>query len=169
MSRQGQRLHWSAGIPSARDPMDPYFLATLHSGRDVGRIDPVHVEVRRSVLEVRRTASNRVFFQCRHCAHLHEPERAVSSIVDLVSVDGIYRDVVWFTRYHLRACEHIPRRVREMNAEAPWLAADIRAYWAESAMELGLRDDEERRCVVVDPSVEDATSTESTEPPVVLS
>jgi len=154
----------NSSFPSARDPADPFFLATLHSDSDVGRIDPAHVEVRRSVLEVRRTVSNRVFFQCKYCAHLHEFERAEMSIVDLASVDRIYRDVVWFVMYHVKFCKYIPSYIKEMNADAPWLAADIGAYWAESAMEIGLRDDEERRCVVVDPSVDDTTSTESAEP-----
>ena len=128
-------------LPTASDPMDPSFLASLYSESDVGKINPVHEVIRRDVLEVRHTISGRVFFQCGCCKHLPRKDRANLSTIAPRSVNGIYRSFVRFMMEHVSACEHIPAHMKQMRAKS---SRDIgmrpKEYWIASAHKLGLRD-----------------------------
>ena len=143
-------------IPTKRDPIDESFLATLHSDRDVGRINPAHVEVRKFVLEVRRTVSGRVFFQCRHCAHLDGFRCAKQSIIAPQTVERLYRANVRFMMDHVEACKYIPDYIKKMNASALRLTErgipSPRSYWAQSARAMGLRNDVKSKCIVFGPA-----------------
>lgn len=55
------------------DPMDEAFMMTLHSNEDEGKIAKAHMIIRRDVLEVRRTVSGKIFFQCRCCSLTDRP------------------------------------------------------------------------------------------------
>ena len=60
-------------FPTINDPEDTSFEKTLHSDNDTGKINSAHVHIRREVLEVKRTMSGRVYFQCKlyiMCAYL---------------------------------------------------------------------------------------------------
>ena len=52
-------------FPTVNDPEDTSFEKTLHSDDDEGKINIAHVHIRREVLEVKRTMSGRVYFQCK--------------------------------------------------------------------------------------------------------
>ena len=52
-------------FPTVNDPEDASFEKTLHSNDDTGKINIAHVHIRREVLEVKRSMSGRVYFQCK--------------------------------------------------------------------------------------------------------
>ena len=52
-------------FPTINDPEDTSFEKTLHSDDDKGKINSAHVHIRREVLEVKRSMSGRVYFQCK--------------------------------------------------------------------------------------------------------
>ena len=52
-------------FPTTNDPEDMSFEKTLHSDDDEGKINIAHVHIRREVLEVKRSMSGRVYFQCK--------------------------------------------------------------------------------------------------------
>ena len=52
-------------FPTTNDPEDISFEKTLHSDDDTGKINSAHIHIRREVLEVKRTMSGRVYFQCK--------------------------------------------------------------------------------------------------------
>ena len=54
-------------FPTVNDPEDSSFEKTLHSDDDTGKINSAHIHIRREVLEVRRSMSGRVYFQCKLC------------------------------------------------------------------------------------------------------
>ena len=52
-------------FPTINDQEDISFEKTLHSDDDTGKINSAHVHIRREVLEVKRSMSGRVYFQCK--------------------------------------------------------------------------------------------------------
>jgi len=56
-------------FPTINDPEDTSFEKTLHSDDDKGKINSAHVHIRREVLEVKRSISGRVYFQCKLCVY----------------------------------------------------------------------------------------------------
>ena len=129
-------------LPNSADPADPCFLLSLHSPtRDAGRINPVHVAVRRDVLEVRRTMSGKIFFQCGCCKHLPRNERARLSTFAPRNVGTIYRSFTRFMMEHVSVCEHIPEDIKRMNAK--WSALRMTGdedHWTKSMVEDGFRN-----------------------------
>jgi hypothetical protein len=144
--------------PFKNDPADETFLETLHDPLlDAGRINPVHMIVRDDVLEVRRTASGKVFFQCKYCKHLPLQERANQSTISPQSIGRLYRANVRFLMTHVPNCGYIPARVKVHSPKQAKLAnfSGGKQYWEESARERGLRDDLDRKCIVYCPIIHD--------------
>ena len=143
-SSSNSRISFS--LPTANDPMDEPFSTTLYSNRDDGRINPVHVVIRREVLKVHRTVSGRVFFQCDHCKHLPRGERAKLSTIAPQKVGSLYQSFVRFLMDHVSACKHIPNHSKGMDVKAlrDAKACDTKKYWVMSAKDMGLEDREKR-------------------------
>jgi hypothetical protein len=158
-------------LPTADDPIDETFLMSLDSGFDNGRVNPVHVIVRRHIFEVRRTANTgRIFFQCACCKHRPRSERAKLSTVAPQSVNTIYRSFVRFMMQHVSACHDIPYDIRSLDARARKVAnsisssnnnsnflgrsggsgssVGIKKYWALSAKRMGLLDGPDGKSIV---------------------
>ena len=129
-------------VPTASDPADESFFTSLYSGSDVGKINPVHEVIRRDVLEVRRTISGRVFFQCACCKHLPRSDRAKLSSFSPQKVKTIYRSFVRFMMDHVSACEHIPDHIKDLDAKSSRnnKVTKVNEYWITSARKLGLKD-----------------------------
>ena len=123
-------------LPTASDPIDASFLMSLHSAR---KINPVHEAVRRDVLEVRRTMSGKIFFQCGCCKHLPHNERAKLSRFAPRNVGTIYRSFTRFMMEHVSVCEHIPKNIKRMKAKRSSLRLrGVKDHWTKSAFENGL-------------------------------
>ena len=150
--------------PFKNDPVEETFLETLHDPLlDAGRINPVHMIVRDDVLEVRRTASGKVFFQCKYCKDLPLQERANQSTISPQSIGRLYRANVRFLMTHVPNCGSIPARVRAQSPKQAKLAnfSGGKQYWEESARERGLRDDLDRKCIVYCPIIHDIETTKN--------
>ena len=126
-------------MPTAKDPMDPSFCTTLYSDKDEGKINPSHIEIRREVLEVHRTMTGRIFFQCAFCKHLPQNERK-GSIYAPQRVENIYRANVRFMMGHVRSCKFISQRLRALDPKAKNKVpkANIRHHWIKSTHAMGL-------------------------------
>lgn len=163
---------WAAAptclLPTADDPMDEDFVMSLDSPRDIGRINPVHVIVRRHVFEVRRTTNRgRVFFQCACCKHRPRSQRAKLSTLAPQGVDSVYRAFVRFMMQHVSSCPDIPREIKSLDPKATkvpnyvggsaaasaaaaavnWTGG-IKQYWASSARRMGLVDGSDGKSIV---------------------
>ena len=138
--------------PFKNDPVDESFgLKTLHDPvLDDGRINPVHMIVREHVLDVRRSMSGKIFFQCKYCAHLPVHERANQSTVSPQSVSKLYRANVRFHMSHVRHCEYIPEWIKSCSPKKSRIgnSGGVKTSWEDSAMAMGLHDDVERKCIV---------------------
>jgi hypothetical protein len=138
--------------PLKNDPVDESFvLKTLHDpSLDDGRINPVHMIVREHVLDVRRSMSGKVFFQCKYCAHLPVHERAHQSTVSPQSINKLYRANVRFHMSHVRNCEYIPEWIKSCSPKKSRIgnSGGVKTSWEESAVAMGLVDDVERKCIV---------------------
>ena len=156
---------WACLLPTADDPIDNSFLLCLDSTRDIGRINPVHILVRRHIFEVRRTANTgRVFFQCACCKHRPRADRAKLSTLAPQNVDSIYRAFVRFMMQHVSSCPDIPHDIRRLDARAGKIANNrnngggnqgcsrrstgIKNYWASSAKRMGLMDGLDGKSIV---------------------
>ncbi len=156
---------WACLLPTADDPIDNSFLMCLDSTRDIGRINPVHILVRRHIFEVRRTANaGRVFFQCACCKHRPRADRAKLSTLAPQNVDSIYRAFVRFMMQHVSSCPDIPYDIRSLDARAGKIANNrnggnngqgyssrsvgIKNYWASSAERMGLMDGWDGKSIV---------------------
>jgi hypothetical protein len=148
--------------PFKNDPVDETFLETLHDPLlDARRINPVHMIVRDDVLEVRRTTSGKVFFQCKYCKHLPPQERANQSTISPQSIGRLYRANVRFLMTHVPNCGYIPARVKAHSPKQAKLAnfSGGKQYWEESARERGLHDDLDRKCIVYCPPIHNIETT----------
>ena len=138
--------------PFKNDPVDESFgLKTLHDPvLDDGRINPVHMIVREHVLDVRRSMSGKIFFQCKYCAHLPVHERANQSTVSPQSISKLYRANVRFHMSHVRNCEYIPEWIKSCSPKKSRIgnSGGVKTSWVDSAMVMGLVDDAERKCIV---------------------
>ena len=145
-----KQLTRSSSLPTADDPIDPTFLLRLYSSRDEGRVNPAHVIVRRDILEVRRTMSGRVLFQCGCCAHVPRAKRAKLSTLSPQCVDNLYRAMVRFMMNHVRACEHVPQEIKELSPKASRVVdmSGTKKYWVKSAKKMGLRDGADGKSIV---------------------
>lgn len=146
-SKRARRL---SRLPTRNNPADEDFVLSLHAPEDEGMINPVHVEIRRRVLVVRRTLSGSVFFQCQCCAHLPRDERpAKQSLISPYSIEkNLYQSFMRFVMEHVPACPFIPREIKEMNPRgAHKLKAGIKKYWVVSAYNRGLRNGGEKGIV----------------------
>mmetsp|Transcript_34863 Transcript_34863/g.59222 ORF Transcript_34863/g.59222 Transcript_34863/m.59222 type:complete len:256 (+) Transcript_34863:293-1060(+) len=143
----------SCSLPTADDPIDPSFLTWLYTPRDEGNINPVHLVVRREFLEVRRTMSGRVLFQCACCKHIERSKRSKLSTLAPQNVDNLYRSVVRFMMVHVPACEHMPRNLKELSPKASRVVNErgTKKYWVKSAEEIGLRNGADGRSIVYCP------------------
>jgi hypothetical protein len=150
--------------PFKNDPVEEMFLETLNDPLlDAGRINPVHMIVREDVLEVRRTASGKVFFQCKYCKHLPLQECADQSTILPQSIGRLYRANVRFLKTHVPNCGSIPARVKAQSTKQAKLAnfSGGKQYWAESARERGLHDDLDRKCIVYCPIILNIETTKN--------
>ena len=142
----------TSSSPFKNDPVDESFvLKTIHDPiMDDGRINPVHMIVREHVLDVRRSMSGKVFFQCKYCAHLPVDERAHQSTVSPQSISTLYRANVRFHMSHVRNCEYIPEWIKMCSPKKSRIgnSGGVKTSWEESAMAMGLSDDVERKCIV---------------------
>mmetsp|Transcript_3511 Transcript_3511/g.7663 ORF Transcript_3511/g.7663 Transcript_3511/m.7663 type:complete len:299 (-) Transcript_3511:345-1241(-) len=147
---QTKPIRTSCTLPTADDPIDESFLAKLYTPGEEGKINPSHAIVRRDVLEIRRTRSGRIFFQCGCCKDRPRSERAKQSTLAPQNIGGLYRAMVRFMMYHVPACVHISGDIRELSPKATKTvqAKGTKKYWVESAIELGLRDAEDGRGIV---------------------
>ena len=68
-------------FPTINDPEDTSFEKTLHSDDDRGKINSAHIHIRREVLEVKRSMSGRIYFQCK----LHVYRVFISYVYSYVS------------------------------------------------------------------------------------
>ena len=138
--------------PFKNDPVDESFgLKTLHDPvLDDGHINPVHMIVHEHVLDVRRSMSGKIFFQCKYCAHLPVHERANQSTVSPQSVSKLYRANVRFHMSHVRNCEYIPEWIKSCSPKKSRIgnSGGVKTSWVDSAMVMGLVDDAERKCIV---------------------
>jgi hypothetical protein len=138
--------------PFKNDPVDESFgLKTLHDPvLDDGQINPVHMIVREHVLDVRRSMSGKIFFQCKYCAHLPVHERANQSTVSPQSISKLYRANVRFHMSHVRHCEYIPEWIKSCSPKKSRIgnSGGVKTSWEDSAMAMGLHDDVERKCIV---------------------
>ncbi|KAL3770710.1 hypothetical protein ACHAWU_009242 [Discostella pseudostelligera] len=157
-------------LPTSDDPLDEHFIMTLDSSHDIGRINPVHIIVRRQIFEVRRTANRgRVFFQCACCKHRPRAERAKLSTLAPQGVDSVYRAFVRFMMEHVSACPDIPGEIKSLDAKAKKVPnfgggcggravgmSGIKKYWASSARRMGLMDGLDGKSIVfIDPQDEE--------------
>ena len=141
----------SCTLPTNDDPEDPSFLMTLHSKRDYRYMNPVHISIRREVLNVRRTAvSGRIYLQCKHCQHIHRSERAKTSTITPQSIEGIYRAVGRFIKQHVPNCEHIPSHLKGLNAKEK-VKNGSKKYWISGAKKMGLRDGRDGKSITYAP------------------
>lgn len=140
----------SCSLPTADDPIDESHIATLYSPRDEGRINPAHCVIRRQVLEVRRTHSGRVLFQCACCKHLPRNQRAKLSTLAPQSVDNLYRAMVRFMMNHVKACPYVPEEIKGLSPKDSRVVTQrgTKKYWVKSAKRMGLRDGEDGKSIV---------------------
>ena len=95
--------------PFKNDPVDKSFvLNTLHDPalNDGGRITLVHMIIHEHVLDVHRSMSGKVFFQCKHCAHLPVNKCAHQSTVSPQSINMLYHANIRFFMSHVRNCDY---------------------------------------------------------------
>jgi len=138
-----KRTRSSCSLPTTNDPEDESFSMKLYTNADNGKINPVHIRIRRDVLEVRRTLSHKVYFQCAFCKHLPRSERATPrSIVAPQRIANLYRGIIHFMMDHARECEHIPQEIKDLNPKALRSGSmrGVKKYWIESAKGIGLVD-----------------------------
>mmetsp|Transcript_1300 Transcript_1300/g.2544 ORF Transcript_1300/g.2544 Transcript_1300/m.2544 type:complete len:263 (-) Transcript_1300:335-1123(-) len=140
----------SCTFPTADDPMDDSFCMKLYSMGDEGKISPTHIVLRQDVVEIRRTKSGKIFFQCACCKHLPHGDRAKLSTLDPQSIGSLYRAFTRFQTSHVPACAHIPQQIKNMSSMA---TRDVKArktkeYWVESAKKKGLRDGKGDECII---------------------
>ena len=160
-------------LPTADDPMDETFVMSLDSIRDNGRINPVHIIVRRHVFEVRRTVNTgRVFFQCACCKHRPRCERAKLSTLAPQGVRSVYRAFVRFMMQHVSECTDIPMEIKNLDAKSKKVpnygggggggggaarnsrmrtavgGSGIKDYWEMSARRMGLMDGSDGKSIV---------------------
>ncbi len=120
----------------------------LYHEEDEGNINEAHSFLRRSVLEgfLSKTSipdgQGKTFFRmgfcCRFCKN--KQHRAVQSIIFPESLQGIYRAVLRFQKFHLHKCIHIPDRIRDEAERARKGGRGNKSYWVKSAEEKGLYD-----------------------------
>mmetsp|Transcript_1295 Transcript_1295/g.2537 ORF Transcript_1295/g.2537 Transcript_1295/m.2537 type:complete len:138 (-) Transcript_1295:335-748(-) len=125
--------------------MDELLNMRLYSMGEEGRINPIHTVLRRDVIEIRRTNTGSIFFQCAYCNHLSCGNLAEQSTFAPQRIRGVYRAVMRFMKYHVPACEHIPQEIKDLIPKA---TRDVKArvtkkYWFDSAFDKGLRDGED--------------------------
>ena len=99
------------------------------------------------VLEVCRTDSGEVFFQCKYCKHLPLQERAKLSTILPQSIGLLHRANVRFLMIHVPNCgarfkAQLPKQANLANFSGG------KQYWEESARERGLHDDLDRKCII---------------------
>lgn len=131
-----------------QESTDEHFLATLYSYGEEYSLHPVHVLLRRDILEVRRTRDSRkVFLQCACCAHLPRRDRARHAVFAPVGVKQLYRAFTRFQRNHVPKCEHIPSEVKLACSGYEAVGVEgtkaVKAFWERDAREKGLGDGEE--------------------------
>lgn len=157
---QNISLHKKKAIPSTstspfkNDPVDETFLDTLHDvNLDTGRINPAHMIMRNHVLEVRRSVSGRVFFQCKYCKHLPHHLRSNQSTISPQSIDKLYRAYVRFSMYHITHCEYIPDWIKEYRPKSSKIANSMggKENWQKNAKKRGLRDDVQGKSIIYRP------------------
>ncbi|KAL3784007.1 hypothetical protein ACHAW5_008005 [Stephanodiscus triporus] len=153
--------------PFKNDPVDETFLKTLHDPLlDAGRINPAHMIVREYALEVRRSVSGKVFFQCKYCKHLPQHERSSQSTISPQAIGKLYRGNVRFLMNHVPHCDFIPAWIKEYRPKERKLAnfSGGKQYWQESAWTRGLRDDLDRKCITYCPQVYEIETIENQPP-----
>lgn len=125
---------------------------TLHCRLDEGKIDLADVLIRRDVLEIRRTASGRVFFQCACCRHRPSGERASLSTLTPQRVESLHRAFARFAMHHVPACEYVSQEIKELslrNTAAKTVGnRDAKKYWVASALRKGLRNSDDGESIV---------------------
>ena len=132
--------------------MDETFILSLHSPEDEDQINPLHNAIRRDVLEVRRTMSGKIFFQCGCCKHLPRDKREQLSIVAPQNVETIYRAFIRFMGNHIKRCKHLPQSITKLgNAQDQGRKNGTKAYWVESANRLGLVNSEDGNSIMFCP------------------
>lgn len=137
-------------VPTEADPMDEPWVGNLYTEKDKGTIKPAQILIRRDVLEVRRTESGKIFFQCGCCSHRPRTSRKVLSTVSPTSVGGIYRAVMHFMKHHVPACDDIPQDIKAgvaIKDTKDIKTREIKKYWTESATVKGLRDASDRESI----------------------
>jgi len=146
----------SSSLPTANDPGDDSFCMQLYSPGEEGLINPTHIAIRRQVLEIRRTQSGKVYFQCGCCAHLPRGERGAKySTIAPTSLKNLYHAFIRFMMYHVPACPHIPQEIKELqppSATKDVKASGIKKYWRVNAIAKGLRDSDNGRGIIYEPS-----------------
>ena len=105
----------SSVLPTDHDPEDTSFCMTLYSEEDEGNVNTVHNKIRKEVIQIKRTESGRVYFQCGSCSHLHRSDRVKISTIAPTSVACIYRAFGRFIKHHVPDCPHIPKRLKELD------------------------------------------------------
>jgi len=144
----------TSSLPTTKDPIDPSFCMSLYTPGEEGLINPTHISIRRQVLEIRRTQSGKVYFQCGCCAHLPRGERAKYSTIAPQSLKNLYHAFIRFMMYHVPACDHIPQGIKEL--QPPSVTKDVKAcgikkYWRANAFAKGLRDSDNGRGIIYQP------------------
>mmetsp|Transcript_38873 Transcript_38873/g.81331 ORF Transcript_38873/g.81331 Transcript_38873/m.81331 type:complete len:269 (-) Transcript_38873:379-1185(-) len=131
----------SCRLPTANNPIDESFCMNLYSPDDEGNINPFHIEIRKNVLEVRRTKAGEIFFQCACCKHLLREvgARAKQSVLAPQRLENLYHAFIRFMMDHVPACKHIPQEIKDLNPRA---TQNLRSkkYWVASAIKKGLRN-----------------------------
>ena len=105
----------SSVLPTDHDPEDTSFCMSLYSQEDEGNVNPVHNKIRKEVIQIKRTESGRVYFQCGSCSHLPRSDRVKISTIAPTSVACIYRAFGRFIKHHVPDCPHIPKRLKVLD------------------------------------------------------
>ena len=136
-------------VPTEKDPRDESFCKTLYSSKDEHLLNPGHILLRKKLVEVRRTRSGKVFFQCVGCQHLPRGDRVKQSTIAPRSVEGLYRGIVRFMMKHTYECRFISQTDKDICKAGKGVKKDAtKAYWTESAKAAGLKDGEEGQGII---------------------
>ena len=138
-------------LPNRNDPMDESFSMRLYTVGEEGYINPTHTAIRKEVMEISRTRSGEIYFQCGCCKHLPHADRAKQSSIAPQNLSGLYRGFVRFMMYHIPACGHIPASIKDLKP--PKDTKDVKArgitkHWVNSAQMKGLTDGGEGRGII---------------------
>mmetsp|Transcript_16159 Transcript_16159/g.34112 ORF Transcript_16159/g.34112 Transcript_16159/m.34112 type:complete len:307 (+) Transcript_16159:134-1054(+) len=132
----------TSGLPSRlgtpKDPMDQNFCESLYMIGEEEKMNISHSLLRKKCVEVRRTKSGLIFFQCAYCKHI--PNRAKQSTLSPMDLKGLYRAFGRFIRTHVPACEHIPQEIKDLNPKATMNEKGSKRQWVSLARKKGFAD-----------------------------